>query len=109
MLTKSDIDFLLKSINEDKSINPTTTSDKFKTDVWNFFKDFKDQICVEFGTHKGQTTKVLSHCFKKVFTINVNEESLATAKMLNVGIDNIEYVPFDLYSNKSLILKDISA
>ena len=25
-----DIDFLLKSINEDKSINPTTTSDKFK-------------------------------------------------------------------------------
>tara|TARA_B100002019_G_C21251381_1_gene591309 strand:+ start:641 stop:2014 length:1374 start_codon:yes stop_codon:yes gene_type:complete len=103
-----DIDFLLKSINEDKSINPTTTSDKFKTDVWNFFKDFKDQICVEFGTHKGQTTKVLSHCFKKVFTINVNEESLATAKMLNVGIDNIEYVPFDLYSNKSLILKDIS-
>ena len=103
-----DINFLLESINEDKSVNPTTTSDKFKTDVWNYFKDFKDQTCVEFGTHKGQTTKILSHCFKKVYTINFSEESLATAKMLNVGIDNIEYIAFDLYSDKILDFKDVS-
>ena len=37
-------------------------------------KILKIKVCVEFGTHKGQTTKVLSHCFKKVFTINKNEE-----------------------------------
>ena len=102
------IDFLLDSVGEDKVTNPTTTSYKFKTDIWDFFKDFKDKICIEFGTHKGQTTKILSHCFQKVYTININEQSLATAKMLNVGIDNIQYVPFDLYSNKVLDIKNVS-
>ena len=102
------IEFLLKSIGEDKRTNPTTTSNEFKTDVWEFFKNFKDKVCVEFGTHKGQTTKVLSYRFKKVYTVNVSDESLANAKMLNVGIDNIEYVPFDLYSNKSLNIQDAS-
>jgi len=104
----STIEFLLESIGEDKHTNPTTTSNKFKTDVWNFFKDFKDKICIEFGTHKGQTTKVLSHCFKKVYTINISDESLATARMLNVGIGNIEYVPFDLYSTEILDIDDAS-
>ena len=59
------IESLIESINEDKHTNPTTTSNKFKTDVWDFFKDFKDKVCVEFGTHKGQTTKILSYCFKQ--------------------------------------------
>jgi hypothetical protein len=96
------IEFLLESINEDKHENPTTTSNKFKTDIYNFFKDFKDKICIEFGTHKGQTTKVLSYCFKKVYTINISDDSLANAKMLNVGIENIKYKSFDLYSTKTL-------
>ena len=99
---EQNIDLLLESINEDKHTNPHTTSDKFKSDVWNFFKDFNDQVCIEFGTHKGQTTKILSYCFKHVYTINKNLQSFATAKMLNVGIENITYVPFDLYSQEEL-------
>ena len=103
-----DIDLLIESINEDKHVNLTTTSDQFKRDVWDFFKDFKDQICVEFGTHKGQTTKILSSRFKKVYTININEDSLTTAKKLNADIDNIEYIPFDLYSSDILDIKGAS-
>ena len=99
---KQNIDLLLDSINEDKHTNLHTTSDKFKSDVWSFFKDFNDQVCIEFGTHKGQTTKILSYCFKHVYTINKNLQSFATAKMLNVGIENITYVPFDLYSQEEL-------
>ena len=102
------IEFLLDSINEDKHTNPATTSNKFKTDVWNFFKDFKDKVCVEFGTHKGQTTKILSYCFKKTYTVNKDLKSFDSAKMLNVGIDNITYVPFDLYSSEELKIDNVS-
>ena len=102
------IEFLLESIGEDKHTNPATTSNKFKSDVWEFFKDFKDKVCVEFGTHKGQTTKILSYCFKKVYTINKEIQSFDNAKMLNVGIDNIKYVPFDLYSDEKLSIKNVS-
>ncbi len=96
------IELLLDSIREDKHTNLHTTSDKFKSDVWDFFKDFKDQVCIEFGTHKGQTTKILSYCFKHVYTVNRNLQSFATAKMLNVGIENITYVPFNLYSKEEM-------
>lgn len=102
------IEFLLESIGEDKHTNPTTTSDKFKSDVWEFFKDYKNKTCIEFGTHKGQTTKILSYCFKHVYSINKDIQSFDNAKMLNVGIENITYVPFDLYSKEKLDLKDIS-
>jgi len=100
------IDAIIESIGEDKHTNITTTSNQFKIDVWNYFKDFKNKIAVELGTHKGQTTKVLSYCFKKVFTINREERSFKDTKKLNVGLDNIKYVPFDLYSSNELPVED---
>ena len=105
---KVKIDWLLDSIGEDKHTNPTTTSNKFKQDVWEFFKDSKDKTCVELGTHKGQTTKILSYCFKNVYTINKDTQSFRDAKALNVGLDNITYIPFDLYSNEELKIEDVS-
>ena len=93
------IDQLLKEIGEDKTQNMTTTSLKFKRDVWEFFQGFEEKIAVEFGTHKGQTTKILSHLFKKVYTVN-NQDN-AEAKRLNEDIQNIEYISnFDLYLDK---------
>lgn len=91
------IDKLLKEIGEDKHQNTTTTSFKFKRDIWEFFQGFQDKTAVEFGTHKGQTTKILSHLFKKVYTVN-NQDN-AEAKRLNEGIQNIEYISnYDLYA-----------
>lgn len=93
------IDQLLEEIGEDKTQNMTTTSLKFKRDVWEFFQGFEDKIAVEFGTHKGQTTKILSHLFKKVYTVN-NQDN-AEAKKLNENIQNIEYISnFDLYLDR---------
>lgn len=99
------IDQLLKEIGEDKTQNMTTTSLKFKRDIWEFFQGFQDKVAVEFGTHKGQSTKILSHLFKKVYTVN-NQDN-AKAKILNKDIQNIEYISnFDLYSNKDLPVND---
>ena len=100
------IDQLLEEIGEDKTQNMTTTSLKFKRDVWEFFQGFKDKTAVEFGTHKGQTTKILSHLFKKVYTVN-NQDN-AEAKSLNENIQNIEYISnFDLYLDNPLPITNI--
>ena len=77
---------------------------KFKTDVWNFFQGFQDKVAIEFGTHKGQTTRILSFLFKKVYTINNNDNT--AAKELNQDRDNIIYLNFDLYSNQPLPIQD---
>jgi hypothetical protein len=98
------IEELLKQIKEDKVDNMSTTSFKFKTDVWNFFQGFQDKVAIEFGTHKGQTTRILSFLFKKVYTINNNDNT--AAKELNQDRDNIIYLNFDLYSNQPLPIQD---
>lgn len=96
------IDRLLNDVKEDKSDNFSTTSFKFKRDVWDFFQGFEDKVAVEFGTHKGQTTRILSHLFKKVYTVNQNDN--ATAIRLNNDRDNIVYVNnFDLYDSTQTI------
>jgi hypothetical protein len=47
------IEDILNEIKEDKHHNLSTTSFKFKTDVWNFFQGFNDKTAVEVavGTH----------------------------------------------------------
>jgi len=98
------IEKLLKQIKEDKVDNMSTTSFKFKRDVWDFFQGFQDKIAVEFGTHKGQTTRILSFLFKKVYTINNNDNIMA--KDLNQDRNNIVYLNFDLYSNQLLPINE---
>lgn len=94
------IEELLIEIKEDKTDNLSTTSFQFKKDLWAFFQNCQDKIAVEFGTHKGQTTRILSHLFKKVYTINCNDN--VQAKKLNSDRDNIVYLNFNLYSTNVL-------
>ena len=98
------IDELLIEIGEDKTQNLSTTSFQFKRDVWNYFQGFQDKVVVEFGTHKGQTTRILSFLFKKVYTINNNDNIYA--KQLNQDRNNIVYLNFDLYSSNLLNITD---
>jgi hypothetical protein len=91
------IDLVLSEIKEDKHQNLSTTSFKFKTDVWNFFQGFELQTAFELGTHKGQTARLLSYLFKKVYTVNKldNEEAIR----LNADRTNIAYISnVDLYN-----------
>lgn len=100
-----DIESILNEIKEDKVHNLSTTSFKFKKDVWLYFQGFTDTIAVEFGTHKGQTTRLLSYLFKKVYTVNINDNT--EAMQLNFDRNNIEYISnFNLYSNQSLNINE---
>ncbi len=99
------IEEVLKEIGEDKNQNLSTTSFKFKSDVWDFFQGFDDKVAVEFGTNKGQTARVLSYLFKKVYTVNINDN--AEAIQLNGDRPNITFISnFDLYTNQVLPISD---
>lgn len=93
------IEQILEEVGEDKHQNLSTTSLKFKKDIWEFFESFSESNqlnAIEFGTHKGQTTRLLSFIFKKVWSINLPNH-FAEAEQLNKDRDNIQFVPFDLY------------
>jgi hypothetical protein len=99
------IEDILNEIKEDKHHNLSTTSFKFKTDVWNFFQGFNNKTAVEFGTNKGQTTRLLSYLFKHVYTVNINDNM--DAINLNKDIKNITYISnFNLYDNNVLPITD---
>lgn len=90
------IDKLLDEIREDKHQNFSTTSFKFKRDLWDFFQHFEDRNAVEFGTHKGQTTRILSFLFNQVITFNLPNH-FEEAELLNSDRDNIIYEGLNLY------------
>ena len=52
------IDELLKDI-PDKFEHSTTTSHKFKRDVFEFFNkpEFKESVCLEIGSNRGHSTR----------------------------------------------------
>jgi len=84
----------------DKRQEKNTTSLKFKKDLIEFFGDeFKSKTCLEIGTHKGYTTRVLSGLFKKVITCETNTEYINFAKDFNADRDNITYIEKDVYAS----------
>ena len=49
----------------DKTEDKNTTSLKFKKDLISYLGDkYKDKVCVEIGTSKGYTTRILSSLFR---------------------------------------------
>ena len=83
----------------DKTEDSWTTSLKFKKDLIKWCGDnFKDKTCFEIGTHKGYTTRILSHCFGKVLTVDNNLNLIEYAKNINSDRTNIEYLNGDIYS-----------
>jgi hypothetical protein len=84
----------------DKSDNPSTTSIKFKQDVYDLVLD-KDLV-IEFGTHQGLTTGILASACKQIITINRTEELLEAARRNLEGFDNVTFLAIDLYDGHAL-------
>ena len=56
---------VLKNIPEKNLDNKGTTSLKWKKDVIDFFTGKNIDKCLEIGTHKGHSTRILSELFKE--------------------------------------------
>tara|TARA_R110000744_G_scaffold342881_6_gene448111 strand:+ start:374 stop:1741 length:1368 start_codon:yes stop_codon:yes gene_type:complete len=77
-----------------------TTSRKLKKDILEFFGDnYKDKTVVEIGASQGQSTRLLSHVFKKVYAVEWDDWNLEQANKNNKDRDNVEFVKMDLYLN----------
>ena len=84
--------------NIDKLDFSSTTSTKFKEDLYNYFgENFLDKNILEIGTHHGYSTRFLSYFFKEVHTVDKSEEFIDKAKDLCSDIDNIDFWCGDLY------------
>lgn len=93
------IDDLLLTI-PDKFQHKSTTSHRFKRDVFEFFDkpEFKDKICVEWGSNLGYTTKILSYLFKDVSGFNL--ERAVEAVEFNADRPNVKFYTQDIYTTK---------
>lgn len=93
-----DINQILENI-PDKFQHKTTTSHKFKKDLFEFFNkpEFKNKVCLEIGSNIGYTTRVLSYLFKDV--IGFNLESVEIAEKFNSDRPNVRYYAQDVYKS----------
>jgi hypothetical protein len=89
---------MLKGI-PDKRQDKNTTSLKFKEDVIKYFKSKKLDLCIEIGTNKGWTTRILSMLFNKVITLEYDTLLIHEAQKNNKDRDNIEYLNGDVYNS----------
>tara|TARA_R110002012_G_scaffold286061_2_gene477407 strand:+ start:1076 stop:1684 length:609 start_codon:yes stop_codon:yes gene_type:complete len=94
---------ILKNVPEKNMYDKDTTSLKWKKDLIDFFKDKNLKSCLEIGTCKGITTKVLSYLFKEVYTIENNPSRLNEAKQFCQERTNIKYILGDVYSNNTYL------
>lgn len=92
----------------DKTVITSTTSLKFKQDVYNFFyPQSKDQTIVEFGSFRGHFTQLFSEIFKQVYAIDWVTNRYYDENCN--GIENVTKYIHDLYRTDilSLNLRDI--
>lgn len=85
----------------DKREDKNTTSLKFKEDIIEFFDkmDCSNFRCIEVGTNRGYTTRVLSSLFKEIITMEYSEEMVKYAMNVNKDRTNIEYLHGDVYGS----------
>ncbi len=76
-----------------------TTSRKFKKDLLSTFHNdkYKNSTVLELGTSQGMSTRLLSHIFKDVYTVEWDDWNIEQAKKHCEGRDNIEFIKADLY------------
>jgi len=89
--------FLNKLIHKDEWCK--TTSRKFKEDILRIFKDNKTQDCIEIGSCRGDTTRVLAECFRKVYSFEQSSENVEHIKEKCSDVDNVEISQADVYDS----------
>jgi hypothetical protein len=82
----------------DKFQHKTTTSHKFKKDLFEFFNkdEFKNKTCLEIGSNVGYTTRILSYLFKEV--VGFNLENVELAQKFNTDRPNVRFYAQDVYN-----------
>ena len=93
-------ELLLDSVNH-KDTYKNATSRKFKEDLIKYFKEdkFKDMTMVEFGACHGDTTKIFSSIFKKVYAYDWLQENIDRINKKCQDCDNVETKVMDVVND----------
>ena len=92
-----EVHFLNRVVHKDEWCK--TTSRKFKEDVLRIFRDRKMDNCIEIGSCRGDTTRVLSECFKKVYSFEQSSDNITYIKERCSDVDNVEISQADVYDS----------
>ena len=90
-------ELILNSINH-KDTFKNATSRKFKSDLFEFFKDekYKKMKVLELGACHGDTTRVFSEIFEKVYAVDRSEDNVKLIKEKCKDVDNVESSVMDV-------------
>ena len=84
-----------------------TTSRKFKEDILRIFSNKKNMNSLEIGSCRGDTTRVLSQCFNKVYSYEVSTENIEVIREKCADVDNVEIHQGDVYDSSFKIPDNI--
>ena len=91
------VDSILDEV-QHKDVAKYTTSKILKKDVLEYFGDsFKDKNLLELGCCQGDTTRVYSYLFDKVYAVERDDDNLEKAKVKCIARSNVEFLKRDVY------------
>ena len=84
----------------DKWDSKTTTSKKWKTDLYHFCIDNNIKSALEIGTSLGHTTYFIAHFIDKVTSVEVDQHRVNQASRLSEKHNNINFVCQSAYGTE---------
>tara|TARA_E500000331_G_C17198736_1_gene688290 strand:- start:12 stop:1370 length:1359 start_codon:yes stop_codon:yes gene_type:complete len=99
--TFDETELLLNSVNH-KDTFKNATSRKFKKDLLEYFTEdkYKNMTMVEFGACHGDTTKIFSKLFKKVYAYDWSQDNVERINIKCKGCDNVETKVMDVVKDE---------
>ena len=96
-----EISKIINKIPDKQYDGKSTTSRMWKTDLYYFFKDKKNNNVLELGTCVGWTSYMLSYIFNEVYTIEDKLHNFNQAKINCEGKNNINFIQGNAYSDET--------
>ena len=95
--TFNENELVLNSVNH-KDTFKNATSRKFKSDLFEFFKDdkYKKMKVLELGACHGDTTRVFAELFDKVYAVDRSEDNVQLIREKCKDVDNVECSVMDV-------------
>ena len=101
-----EVDKVLSNL-PDKWDVKTTTSKKWKTELYNFIKSKNIQSVLEIGTSLGHTTYFVAHFVDKVTTLELDSTRVSKAKQLSKKHNNIDFICGSAYAEWNFDYHDL--
>jgi len=94
-------ELILNNVNH-KDTFKNATSRKFKSDLFDFFKDdkYKKMKVLELGACHGDTTRIFSEIFEKVYAVDRSEDNVGLIKQKCKDVSNVEVSVMDVTNDE---------